>query len=263
MSLRSINDIHWVAEGDKLVPASHTPFAKDATFGYKSSNLRDWVVEKSKGSIPADVVKSLTIDTIRKGGADAVKDELMSFPRGSVVIVNAAATEDIDAVVLGLLKADTAGKKFLFRTGAAFVSSRLGIPQIDPISAKQLSMSSATGGLIIAGSYVPKTTSQLQVLRERGGDKLTAIVLDVKKLLESEQSSDAAVGDAITLAEKEISRGQDVLVMTSRDLVTGEDERKSLDIGSKVAKALVSFLVDLKAKPRYIIAKVSLINTTQ
>lgn len=253
----TINDVHWVAEGDKLVPAAHTPFAKDATFGYKSSNLRDWVVEKSKGTMSADMVKSLSIETIRNGGADAIKDQLMSFPTGSVVIVNAAATEDIDAVILGLLKADTAGKKFLFRTGAAFVSSRLGIPQIDPISAQQLSMSGSSGGLIIAGSYVPKTTSQLQVLRERGGEKLTAIVLDVRKLLESEQSTKKEIQDAISLAEKEISRGQDVLVMTSRELITGDDETKSLDIGSKVAKALVSFLVDLKTKPRYVIAKVS------
>ena len=252
----TINDVHWVAEGDKLIPAAQTPFAKDATFGYKSSNLRDWVVEKSKGAISKDMVKSLSIDTIRNGGADAIKDQLMSFPKGSVVIVNAAATEDIDAVILGLLKADTAGKKFLFRTGAAFVSSRLGIPQIDPISAQQLSMSSSTGGLVIAGSYVPKTTSQLEVLRERGGQKLTAIVVDVKKLLESEQNASKEIQDAITLAEKEISRGQDVLVMTSRELVTGEDETRSLDIGSKVAKALVSFLVELKTKPRYIIAKV-------
>ena len=253
----TINDIHYVAEGDKLVPAAQTPFAKDATFGYKSSNLRDWVVEKSKGNITADRVQSLALDTIRKGGPYAIKDHLMDFPKGSVVIVNAAATEDIDAVILGLLKADTAGRKFLFRTGAAFVSSRLAIPQIPPISAQQLSLSSSVGGLVIAGSYVPKTTSQLEVLRERGGDQVTAIVIEVQKLLDSEQSASNEMSDAVSLAEKEISRGQDVLVMTSRELITGKDETESLDIGSTVAKAMVSFLTDLTTRPRYIIAKVS------
>ena len=94
------------------------------------------------------------------------------------------------------------------------------------------------------------------MLRERGGDKLTAVVVEVGKLLESEQSGTKEIEDAVSLAEKELSRGQDVLVMTSRDLVTGDDEKQSLDIGSKVAKALVSFLVDLKTKPRYIVAKV-------
>lgn len=254
----TIDDVHYVAEGDKLVPAAETPFAKDATFGYKSSNLKDWVVEKSKGTISADRVKSLTLDTIRRGGPDAVKDALLGFEKESIVIVNAADTSDIDTVISGLLQADAAGKKFLFRTGAAFVSSRLAIPQIEPISAKQLSLSSSVGGLVIAGSYVPKTTLQLEVLRQRGGDNLTAIVLDVGEMLESQQSANGLVNRVIERAESEISRGQDVLVMTSRDLVTGNDEAKSLDIGSKVAEALVSFLVNLKTKPRYIIAKVSI-----
>lgn len=252
----TIDDVHYVAEGDKLVPAAETPFAKDATFGYKSSNLKDWVVEKSKGTISANKVKSLTLDTIRHGGADAIKQALLELDKGSIVIVNAADTSDIDTVILGLLQADAAGKKFLFRTGAAFVSSRLAIPQIEPISAKQLSLSPSVGGLIIAGSYVPKTTSQLEVLRQRGGDKLTAIVLDVGEMLESQQSAKDVISSAISKAESQISCGQDVLIMTSRKLITGDDETKSLDIGSKVAEALVSFLVNLKTKPRYIIAKV-------
>lgn len=252
----TIDDVHYVAEGDKLVPAAQTPFAKDATFGYKSSNLKDYVAEKSQDAIGRDSVQSLSITNIRNGGPEEIAKQLMSFPKGSIVVVNAAAVEDIDVVILGLLQAARQGRKFLFRTGAAFVSSRLAIPQIDPISAKQLSLSPSVGGLVIAGSYVPKTTVQLKVLREKGGDKLTTIILDVPRLLESEDQAKAEIKKDIDIAEAEIARGQDVLIMTSRELVTGDDERKSLDIGSTVAKALVTFLVDLKTKPRYIIAKV-------
>ena len=252
----TIDDVHYVAEGDKLLPAAQTPFAKDATFGYQNSNLGDWVVEKSKGAITADRIRSLTIEDIRKGGDGYVTGQLMNFPKGSIVIVNAAAVEDVDVVVLGLLKAASGGVKFLFRTGAAFVSSRLAIPQIEPISAQQLHLPSSVGGLIIAGSYVPKTTSQLETLRERSGDKLTTVILNVKHLLESMQSAADEISHAVSVAEKEISHGQDVLIMTSRDLVKGNDETESLDIGSTVAQALVSFLVDLNTKPRYIIAKV-------
>lgn len=253
----TIDDVHFVAEGEKLVPAAQTPFAKDATFGYKSSNLKDYVVEKSQGVISRDTVQSLSIESIRNGGADEITKQLVSFPKGSVVVVNAAAVEDIDVVILGLLRAAGQGKKFLFRTGAAFVSSRLAIPQIEPISAQQLSLSATVGGLVIAGSYVPKTTAQLKVLQEKGGEKLTTIVVDVPKLLESEEQAKAEIAKDIDTANAEIAKGQDVLIMTSRDLVTGEDERKSLDIGSTVARALVTFLVELKTKPRYIIAKVS------
>lgn len=252
----TINDVHYVAEGDKLVPAGHTPFAKDATFGYRASNLRDWVAEKSGGKIPRDRITSLSLDVIRRGGIDEVYEKLMSVSKGSVVIVNAAAEEDLDVVVSALRKASgEAGKRYLYRTGAAFVSARLGIPQIPPISLQQLGLTETkTGGLIIAGSYVPKTTAQLQALQDRNhGGRLVVIVLDVEKLLS--ESANAEIASAVTSAEHALVAGKDVLVMTSRKLIVGADEGTSLDIGAKVAEALVRFLVDLDIKPRYVIAK--------
>lgn len=253
----TINDVHYVQEGDQLVPASQTPFAKDATFGYKSSNLRDFVVEKTKGTIPKERITSISLDTIRTGGVGAVSKQLLDDVNGQrpVIIVNAAADEDVDVVVAALLQASASGKRFLFRTGAAFVSARLGIPSIPPISASQLHLRGDAGGLIIAGSYVPKTTAQLESLRNQAGEDLTSVTLDVRKLLESSDEASREIANALSTAEREIQRGQDVLVMTSRELVVGDDETKSLDIGSTIAKALVQVLQRLETKPRYVIAK--------
>ena len=47
----TIDDIHYVKYGDKLVPCGTTEFAKDKTFGYKSSDLKEYIAEKSKGKI--------------------------------------------------------------------------------------------------------------------------------------------------------------------------------------------------------------------
>lgn len=277
----TIDDVHYVAEGETLVPAGETPFARDATFGYKSSDLKDWVVEKSGGKIVRERVVSLGLKDIREGGPEKIAELVEGFEKGSVIVVNAAAEEDMDVVVLGLLKgkivishgacaimrtgdrltlsfsASSKGKRFLFRTAAAFVSARLGISPILPISAEQLKLSREAGGLIIAGSYVPKTTAQLEALTSKSGEKLTTVVLDVEKLLASPESSAEAIAHAISVAEREIAHRQDVLVMTSRKLVVGDDAKKSLDIGSIVADALVKFLQQLKIKPRYVIAKVS------
>lgn len=100
----TIDDIHYVAEGDTLVPAGETPFARDATFGYKSSNVRDWVVEKSNGTISAGMVKSLSLIDIRQGGPEKIEEVLLGVEKGCVIIVNAAAEEDMDVVILGILK---------------------------------------------------------------------------------------------------------------------------------------------------------------
>lgn len=99
----TINDIHYVDEQGTLVPAGETQFAKDATFGYKESNLKDWVVEKSNGAFTRDRVQSLSIPDIRTGGPTKVCELLMTFQKGSVVVVNAASENDMDVVVAGLL----------------------------------------------------------------------------------------------------------------------------------------------------------------
>ncbi|GAV82289.1 NAD_binding_2 domain-containing protein, partial [Cephalotus follicularis] len=77
----TIQDIHYVADSDRLVPAGDTEFAKDAAFGYKSSNLREWVEEKTVGRIPASTVTSISIQLLRKGGPDAVLEILCSLPK--------------------------------------------------------------------------------------------------------------------------------------------------------------------------------------
>jgi uncharacterized protein YgbK (DUF1537 family) len=100
----TIDDMHYVADpkGD-LVPAAQTPFAKDATFGYKNSNLRTYVVEKSGGSIPEDRVHSISLEDIRIGGVDAVSKKLLSLQKSSVIVVNAVVDTDMEVFVLGLL----------------------------------------------------------------------------------------------------------------------------------------------------------------
>ena len=99
----TIDDVHYVAEGDQLVPAGETQFAKDATFGYKSSNLRDYVQEKAPGRFSKEQLHSVTIHEIRQGGPEAVCAKLLGAPAGGVIIANAAAESDMHVFVAGLL----------------------------------------------------------------------------------------------------------------------------------------------------------------
>ncbi|KNG88608.1 hypothetical protein ANOM_003545 [Aspergillus nomiae NRRL 13137] len=255
----TIGDVHYVAEGENLVPAGTTQFAKDATFGYKSSNLRDYVLEKAAGRFQPEQLHSISIHDIRVGGPEAVFEKLMDIPRGGVIIVNAAAESDMHVFVAGLLLAEAKGKHFLYRTGAAFVSTRLGIRSKSPITARelQLPVPRETGGLIIAGSYVPKTTAQLNVLTSKRGQtgQLAILEMDVEELIASPESAAGAIQRTVQEAESRLQAGQDTLVMTSRKLITGDSELSSLAIGTKVASALVSVLRQIQVRPRYIIAK--------
>uniref|UniRef100_A0A0B7JYE6 Uncharacterized protein n=1 Tax=Bionectria ochroleuca TaxID=29856 RepID=A0A0B7JYE6_BIOOC len=230
----TINDVHYIQEGEDLVPAAQTPFAQDATFGYKNSDLKAYILEKCGARFSDSSFLSITLEDIRQGGPDQVKSKLLSRPRGSddVIIVNAVADSDMDV----------------------FVS---GIPPLtlDDLQKSSSSGNSSAGGLILAGSYVPKTTAQLQSLRDRRGEKLAVIELQVPELIKSKESAEAVVQKAVGQANDFISAGKDVLVMTSRALIKTDDALTSLKIGSEVAAALVSLLENITIRPRYIIAK--------
>lgn len=257
----TIDDVHYVKEEDVLVPVSQTPFAQDATFGYQNSNLRQYILEKCGSRFDESSFLSVTLDDIRLGGPSAVANKLLSVAPdpNSVIIVNAVVDSDMHVFVAGLLEAEKSGRRYLFRTGAAFVSSRLGIAGIPPLTLEDLGVDKCAtdqpGGLIVAGSYVPKTTAQLQRLRDRRGDKLHVIEFPVAELIGSEDHSEKIIQAAVIDASMKLTAGDDVLVMTSRELVRGADALSSLNIGTKVAKALVSFMEKITVRPRYIIAK--------
>lgn len=159
------------------------------------------------------------------------------------------------------MAAEAKGKHFLYRTGAAFVSSRLGIRSKAPITAKELNLPSPrqTGGLILVGSYVPKTTAQVDTLintSKENGKELSIIEIKVEELLESHDSALRTIKNIVKETEQCLQAGKDTLVMTSRKLVTGDDKLSSLAIGTTVAEAVVRILQGIEVRPRYIIAKV-------
>ncbi|XP_030937464.1 uncharacterized protein LOC115962725 isoform X3 [Quercus lobata] len=253
----TIEDVHYVADSDKLVPAGDTEFAKDAAFGYKASNLREWVEEKTGGRIPASKVTSISIQLLRKGGPDAVFERLYNLPKGSTCIVNAASERDMAVFAAGMIKAELKGKRFLCRTAASFVSTRIGIIPKAPILPKDLGINKEkNGGLIVVGSYVPKTTKQVEELRQQCGQILRSIEVSVDKLAmrsveerEEEISRTAAMADCFLRAHK------DTLILTSRELITGKTPSESLEINFKVSSALVEIVRQITIKPRYILAK--------
>jgi uncharacterized protein YgbK (DUF1537 family) len=248
----TINDIHYVAEGDKLIPAAETPFARDAAFGYRSSNLRDWVVEKGEGRVAAHQVTSISLEQIRRGGPEQVAGQLMQLTNRMVCVINAASMRDLQLFVLGLLKAEARGKTFLYRTAASFVQVRAGITPRPLLSASEMELPSGGGGLVVIGSYVPKTTGQLGELLAL--PSLARCELPVAQIL-SDQERSQAVNHAITLINQALEAGQDTVLYTSRELVTGGDAESSLAIGQRVSASLVEIVQRLATRPRYLLAK--------
>lgn len=253
----TIADIHYVADSDRLVPAGETEFSKDAAFGYKSSNLCEWVEEKTGGRIPAGSVVSISIELLRKGGPAAVCELLCSLKKGSTCTVNAASERDMTVFATGMLQAELKGKRFLCRTAASFVSARVGIIRKTPISPNDLGLNNdRSGGLIVVGSYVPKTTKQVEELKLKCGHLLRSIEISVDNVaMKSAEERDDEINRTVEMADVFLKCHKDTLIMTSRELITGKSPSESLEINFKVSSALVEIVKRIKTRPRYILAK--------
>ncbi len=247
----TLNDIHYVAEGERLVPAAQTPFAKDAAFGYRHSALPAWVAEKTQGRVPAEAVASITLADLRQGGPDAVLAKLLTVRDGRICIVNAAALRDLEVLVTALLQAEAQGKHFLYRTAASFVQIRAGLATRPLLTAGDLALPAQGGGLFVVGSYVPKTTGQVNALLAEPA--LVQVEVDVPALLDARR--DAEIARATGALNRALAAGQDAVLYTSRGLVTGADAAASLSIGSQVSSALVAIVRGLDTQPRYLVAK--------
>ncbi|KAE9467061.1 hypothetical protein C3L33_01031, partial [Rhododendron williamsianum] len=253
----TIEDVHYVADSEWLVPAGDTEFAKDAAFGYKSSNLREWVEEKTRGRIQANCVTSISIQHLRKGGPNAVCEHLCSLRKGSTCIINAASDRDMAVFAAGMIQAELMGRRFLCRTAASFVSARLGITPKAPILPEDLGIvKGRSGGLIVVGSYVPKTTKQVEELKSQCSHILRIIEISVDKIaMKSVEERDEEINRTAEMADIFLGACKDTLIMTSRKVVTGKSPLESLEINFKVSSALVEIVRRITSRPRYILAK--------
>ncbi|XP_057791465.1 uncharacterized protein LOC131008563 isoform X1 [Salvia miltiorrhiza] len=253
----TIGDVHYVADADSLIPAGETEFAKDASFGYRSSNLREWVEEKTGGRITASSVASISIQLLREGGPRAVCEHLCSLKKGSICIVNAASERDMAVFAAGMIEAEIKGKSFLCRTAASFVSTRVGIKPKAPVLPHDLMLSrERIGGLIVVGSYVPKTTKQVAELLVQRGHAMKRIEVSVNKIAENSiEEREQEINQAADMADVYLKSGKDTLILTSRKLVVGKTASESLEINCKVSSALVEIVRRITSRPRYILAK--------
>ena len=216
------DDVHWAGD----VPVGETEFARDATFGYRSSNLREFVAEK-RGDVPTS---SLSLEDIRAGrSAERLQDA------SGWVVVNAEGYDDLDAVVAGVR---ACGRSFVYRTGPSFVRALAGIVPIDPLTAADIWPDGRPDGhgLVVVGSHVGLTTRQVEAVQG-----LREFELDVNAL------DPAGVGAQV----REALEHDDVLVYTSRTLKGG-----GLETAREVSAAVTEVVqAALGAHPAWVIAK--------
>lgn len=251
----TINNIHYVKYGEELVPAGETEFAKDKTFGYKSSNLTEYIEEKTAGAFPKETVTCISLEDLRARKIDAIAAQLEKVLGFNKVIVNAAAPCDIKVFVIALYKALAAGKHFMFRSAAGLVKEMGGISDKKLLTkAEMVKTTSQNGGIVVVGSHTQKTTSQLEALKTLPG--VEAVEFDSDLVLD--ETKFAAEVDRVVDKEEELLKaGKTVVVYTKRKLLSlsGDTKKAALERSVKISDAVQSLVGKLTITPAFVVAK--------
>ena len=248
----TVDDVHYVREGDHLVPAGETPFAQDSSFGYSSSNLKSYVEEKTGGRVKAGDVVSISISDIREKGPDKIAATLKNLLPKQVCIVNAAAQSDLDVFTTGYYSALNQNiRPVLLRTAASIVPGLAGVPVKTPLEKNQFAPE-GRGGMVVIGSYVPMTSRQLEYLK--CNFPVTYIEIQAHKLLD-ETTFKTETKRVSEIANKNLDKDRVVVIYTSRSLIKGNTSEESLQIVNRISSGIVETVKGVNVRPRFFIAK--------
>ena len=251
----TMDNIHYVKEQDNLVPAGMTEFARDKTFGYKSSDLTEYVEEKTEGKYHKEDCITISLDELNALDVQGIKDKLMSAQNMAKIIVNAVSYADLKIFCAALVLAMKAGKHYMARTAAAFTKVMGRISDQPLLGREQLEGDTKNGGIVLIGSHVKKTTDQLNCLKELDG-QADFMEFQVNTVFE-ENGLEKEVERTVKAAEEKILSGRTVVIYTSRQLLAPENmtPEEKLHISVKISNAVTSIIGKLSVKPKFIIAK--------
>ncbi len=239
---------HFVLEGDKHIPASETEFAKDSVFGYHTSYLPAYIEEKTDGAVNSKSVESISLELLRDSRVQPLREFLHQLQDRSYVVVNAENYSDLNRFAGALLAEVERGKRFVFQSAASLVKSLSGIPD-KPLVGGEI-VKNKGPGLVVAGSYVRKTTAQLKTLLNC--DRTQGIEIDVQSIIDS---PDLMLERTLSRVRLIWNNNKTPVVYTSREELRFDSKRERLAAGENISNFLVRLVRRMPISLSYLLAK--------
>lgn len=255
----TVGNVHYVRYGDTLVPAGQTEFAKDATFGYRASNLCEYVEEKTGGACKKENCIVITQEDLRGSSFGGAVQKLLQASHFQKIIINAQDDYDVRAFAVCLYRAMEQGKHYLIRGAAAIAKAVGAIPTRPLLTAAELFAGVpekllSHGGMIVVGSHTDKTTRQLRKLQELDGIKSIPMASD---LVLQEGALDREVARILAEADACIEKGITALVYTQRAelKVPNDTPEQALMRSVAISDAVQRCVGELAIAPSFVVAK--------
>ena len=214
----TIDGVHYMKDGERLIPVSETEFARDNVFAYHTSVLLDYIREKGANPEEYQIVNAATYD------------ELYAFTQ---TLFN--EIKDFDGAVV-------------IRSSSSLPKAMSGIAD-KPLLDRSILKESGVGCFIV-GSHVQKTTRQLNALL--AGQGVAGIEVDVERVL---HDSNALMQELLSEMKQRAEEGLTPVVYTSRKEVRLKDADERQHLGQRISDFLVEMVARLPFVPSYLVAK--------
>lgn len=248
-------DIHYVIEHGHRIPVGETEFAKDAAFGYRSSDLKKYVEEKTEGRYPASSCMSFSAEELAEGDIPELTEKLCRAAGFQKIIVNAADYSALTVFCRVFREAVRKGHRYLLRTAASFPKVLGGISDIPLLTAEQIKdPGNPQGGLVLIGSHVEKSTKQLESLKRLTG-KTAFTEFHTDSASEKGNRMEQEAEQAAEAASEQIANGITAVIYTSREAENSRSAEESLSLSVRISEAFTGITGRLSRRPAFIIAK--------
>jgi uncharacterized protein YgbK (DUF1537 family) len=236
----TVGAVHRVVIDGISTPAGRTEFARDPVFGYRSSNLIDYVREKgSRRGI------GVPLAALRASGGEAVTRALLSAGPGEYVVPDAQTDADIGLIRTGLLAARQARPDVVVRCAATLAAACAG--RLSTGYLPRPLTPSRPGLVVVCGSHTTAATAQLSALTARLN--LAPVVIPT----EDAPADPAAAGAAALAALRPALAAGGVAVVSSERIRRARDD--TLAHGERVMTALMTTLAGVIPEAGTVVSK--------
>jgi uncharacterized protein YgbK (DUF1537 family) len=230
------------------VPVHETDYARDGVFSYRSSRLLEWAEERTHGLLAANRGIEVSLNRLQSVGPDAVLGAVRAAAdrAPAVVVPDATSTADLELIAAGARKAYAEGLPLLVRAAPAFAGVLTNTSATEFVSPPHAD----DGLLVVCGSYVARTTAQLENLCAMRG--IAPVELDLCALLGSDESAAMEIVRAARTVDERLAADGIAVLATPRERPAGT---QSLAAGQRVAVGLARVLPQLARLPGVILTK--------
>ena len=212
----TIDGIHYMKDGERLIPVSETEFARDNVFAYHTSVLRDYISEK--GAIPDDytIVNAQSYEELREWW----REECEAWSEDALVI----------------------------RSSSSLPKAISNIPDIALLDRNMVKRDGI--GCFVVGSHVRKTTQQLECLLATEGT--CGLEIDVQRILDDTTALMQEIQQGI---RQIVDERLTPVIYTSRQEIRLDDANQRQHLGQQVSDFLVGIVRQLPYTPSYLVGK--------